>query len=133
MRKIALALAFLPLMANAGPTQCTFNVTDMRLASGPSQLGGPDYLGHLAVRGDVFGGGNVPLCILDRATETGKPILGGFPVRVDANQCERWVTAVELALALDMRVSLSYEPSVQPDCANLVEGAYPFSLEVHGS
>ncbi len=126
-----LTLALAPAIAVAQDTLCTMVPAHVRMDSGASRVGLLKP-GKLYIRGEAFGGEYVPVCKLDDSAETGKPHPDDptFSITVSAEQCDRWVTAAELALALEMEVTLAYEASVQPDCENLKENAYPYMLTV---
>ena len=134
MKKIGLLLFVIPALSMAEDTRCTMELNDIRIES--ITTGRTAITGLVAVRGTAFSGSYLPICKLDSNTRTGK-ISEDIPegpyreILVGADQCDRWLTAIELALALEMKLALVYDSVVQPDCESLNDEPFPYLLEVH--
>lgn len=103
----------------------------MRLDSGGVYTGAVKP-GKLYVKGTAFGGTYIPICNLDSSTQTGK-ILDSDPrfrITVSDKQGNRWVIAVELALALETKLTVVYKSSLQLECENVSNITFPYLLEI---
>ena len=128
---ISVLLAIIPSFASAADTVCETKINSVKIISGNSY-----FANLLAVKGNIFGENYFALCDLEKSIDTGKregpygPNDLSSVVNTTKEQCSRWLTAVELGMALDMTVKVTYESSMQSDCITPNSGAYPFTLEV---
>jgi len=127
-----LVLLAVPMTSQAEDTRCTTDIEEIKTVSVEPMPGSLDPIdGELLIKGTAFGGTYVPLCHLGAHTRTdGNAQPGTVPV-TSAGQCDRWLTAAELAMALDMTVVLGYDALSQQGCDKLNDKVYPYYLEVH--
>ena len=119
-----------PTLVVADDTICQTKVNQFKITGHSANV--PQSF--LTIRGTIFGEGEFALCDLQTPVDTGRTagtpntVAGEF--RIFPQECARWLTAIELAMALEMEVNLIYEASIQPDCSNLLADSYPLALEV---
>lgn len=104
----------------------------------------------LSIKADFSGETDITLCSLDSSVNTGTSIdidpanidpsmiPPGFvppvdpfinPINVSSALCQQWFTSVQLALALDLSVTLTY-PEGRVNSCNELNGSYPTSLRI---